>query len=218
VLEVNSSSVADVLDALGRYGTLSSRLSRLTGREGLVVGQAYTVHWAPVRKTGRILEPQPSTWRQVRDFLVPELTDGRGKVYVAGAGPLCTEAALAGGLSSTYFEELGFEAIVLGGAVRDVDALRSLRIPVVATNFIPTDTQGSYRVLETGTSCIIDNVVVHTGDWVVSDGTGTVVVPAAVFDEVVQRVRDIDRTEAAILERIRRKERLPDIIDQIGRI
>ena len=215
---INSSSVADVLDALGVHGVLTSRLRRVSGDDRLVIGRAHTVRWVPARKTGRILAPQPSTWSQVRGFLVPELSDGRGLVYVAGSGPLCTEAALAGGLSTTYFQELGFEGMVLGGAVRDAEMLRALSIPVVASNFIPTDTQGSYAVAETGTSCVIDNVVVHTGDWIVADGSGVVVVPARLFAEVRERAAAIDRTEETILERIRKHEPLAAVIDELGRI
>src|SRR5688500_16190156 len=106
VLGINTSSLADVLDAFCHYGVLPSRLTRRSGRTDLFAGRAYTVRWAPVRKTARITEPQPSTWEQVRGFIVPELSDARGMVYVAGGGPLITEAALAGGLSTTYFEEL----------------------------------------------------------------------------------------------------------------
>jgi len=163
-------------------------------------------------------EPQPSTWEQVRGFLVPELKQAAGKVYVAGAGPLVTDAALAGGLSSTYFEQLGFEGVVLGGAIRDAEALGTLQIPVVCSNLIPADTQGCFRVVESGASCVIDNLVIHTGDWIVSDANGTVVIPAALFHEVVDRGRKIEALEEQIMKRIRQGERLPEIIDQVGRI
>jgi regulator of RNase E activity RraA len=215
---ITTSTLADVLDGLGHYGVLSSRLTRLSGRPGLFVGQAYTVSWVPVRKGMSIIEPLPSTWKQVRPFLVPELSAARAKVYVAGAGPLVTDAALAGGLSATYFQTLGFEGVLLGGAVRDPSALADLEIPIVASNFIPTDTQGSYRVAETGTRCSIENCVVETGDWIVSDDGGTVVIPDALVDDVVRRARAIERTEETISARIRAGERLPDIIDEVGRI
>lgn len=216
--KINTSTLADVLDGLGHYGVLSSRLRRVAGHPKGFVGQAHTVAWAPVRKSHAITEPLASTWHQVRDFLVPELTDGIGKVYVAGGGPLITEAALAGGLSATYFEEMGFEGLLLGGAIRDVNALASLALPIVASNFIPTDTQGSYLVLETGGTCVIDNLIIHTGDWIVSDQNGTVAIPDARLNEVVERALAIDKSETNVIARIRRKERLPAIIEELGRI
>lgn len=217
-VNLSTSTIADVLDAHGYQGVVTSRLTRSSGHGRAFCGTAYAVRWAPVRKGHAIVEPQPSTWEQVRGFLVPELKQAAGKVYVAGAGPLVTDAALAGGLSTTYFEQLGFEGVVLGGAVRDADVLRTLQIPVVCSNLIPADTQGSFRVVESGTSCVIDNLVIHTGDWIVSDANGTVVIPAAIFHEVVDRGRKIEALEDQITNRIRQGERLPDIIDQVGRI
>ena len=217
-LPINTSTLADILDGYGHYGVLSSRIRRASGHRDTFVGQAYTVRWVPVRKSHSIKEPLASTWEQVRPFLVPELREAGGKVYVAGGGPLITEAALAGGLSASYFQELGFEGVVLGGAIRDPRALAALRLPVACTNYIPTDTQGSYRVDQTGTSCLIENVLIHTGDWIVSDEGGTVVIPDQLFVEVVDRAKKIEATEDEILERVRNKEPLPEIIDQIGRI
>lgn len=215
---INTSTLADVLDGLGHYGTLTSRLQRRSGHADLFIGRAYTVSWGPARKTSRIKDPQRSTWAQVRDFLVPALSRGSGLVYVGGGGPLITEAALAGGLSATYFEQLGFEGMVLGGAVRDAETLDRLSLPVVCSNFIPTDTQGSWVVTSTGGRCIIDNLLVDSGDWIVSDRSGTVVIPDALFAEVVDAALTIDQTEDTVVARIRAGERLPDIIDEIGRI
>lgn len=215
---INTSTLADVLDGMGRYGTLTSRLKRHSGHTELFAGRAYTVNWGPARKTNQITAPQRSTWSQVRDFLVPELSQGNGLVYVGGGGPLITEAALAGGLSATYFEQIGFEGIVLGGAIRDAETLGHLKLPVVCSNFIPTDTQGSFVVTSAGTRCVIDNLTIDTGDWVVSDRNGTVVVPDALLAEVIDAATAIARTEDAVISRIRSGERLPNIIEEVGRI
>ncbi|MGO2344622.1 MAG: RraA family protein, partial [Providencia sp.] len=59
-----------------------------------IVGQAYTVQWKLVKKGKNIIEKQPSTWDQVRQFLVPELKSAEGLIYIAGAGDLIKHAAL----------------------------------------------------------------------------------------------------------------------------
>lgn len=103
-------------------------------------------------------------------FLVPEITDAKGLIYIAGGGELITEAALAGGMSCTYFEKLGFEGIILGGAVRDKKELIDLDIPVIATNLTPSDTQGAYLVSETGTHCTIEHsTIIKLTDCFVMD-------------------------------------------------
>ncbi|WP_210589239.1 RraA family protein [Streptomyces sp. GESEQ-35] len=217
---ISTATISDVLDALGITNrVLDTRLQRMSGDQQMVFGTAYTVSWVPVRKGPSILAASPSTWEEVRDFLVPEVLDGRGMIYVAGSGPLVTDAALAGGLSTTYFfEQLRFEALVLGGAIRDRDVVEQSTRPVVATNFVPTDTQGAYRVESAGTTCLVNRALVHTGDWVFSDGNGTVVVPAARLHEVLAASTATGSTEQDVLRRIRAGDRLPDIIAEIGTI
>lgn len=214
-----TSSIADVLDAWDVGYVLSSRLLRLSGGRNLFFGKAYTVEWKHVRKSVNIRESGLSTWDQVRDFLVPGVEDGRGYVYVAGAGELVTKGALAGGLSITYFAlQLRFEGVVLGGALRDQELVERIGLPVVATNFIPTDTQGNYRVSNVGGQCVIEHGIVKTNDWVFSDGNGTVVVPDESVIDIIREAAAIERKETGILERLHAGERLVGIVDEEGRI
>ncbi|NDO81054.1 dimethylmenaquinone methyltransferase [Citrobacter sp. NCU1] len=215
---ISSSTVIDILDGLQAGNALTPKIRSINTPDHYFAAQAYTVTWKMVRKGSDIMQAQPSTWSQVSRFLVPELHSGAGLVYVAGAGPLLTDAALAGGMSCTYFEQLGFAGVVLGGAVRDLRELMPLLIPILASNPIPTDTQGAFWVAETGTQCQIEQVTVHSGDLVVSDINGTVVVPQALAVQVLQQALSIDSTENAMLEKIRQGARLPDLINTTGRI
>jgi len=215
-ININTSTVADVLDNHGIHGVLSHKLKRLSGCQKTIIGHAYTVDWKPVRKTANIMATQASTWDQVKNFLVPEITHAEGLVYVAGSGKLLTSAALAGGMSSTYFENLGFEGMVLGGATRDASTLSTLDIPVIASNFTPTDTQGSYLVATTGTATLIDNLQIKTGDLIISDMTGTVCIPEALSNEVLLEVMKIDIIENEILSNL--STDLISIIENKGRI
>jgi regulator of RNase E activity RraA len=215
---LGTSTIADVLDAMGIDGVLPAEIRSRNVATHHVVGYAYTVHWVQTRKTHDILAPQPSTWDQVREFLVPDVTQGRDQVYVAGAGPLLTCAALAGGMSATYFARLGFEGIVLGGAVRDIHDVKRLEMPVLATNACPTDTQGCYRVAAVGDSCLIASTIVRSGDVIVSDETGTVSIPREQLDEVVEKALRIEEIEAQILSDIELGKSLPALIAQRGRI
>ncbi|MGY3943862.1 RraA family protein [Aeromonas tecta] len=216
--KISSSTVIDILDGMKAGDALTPHIQAINAPEHYFVGQAYTVSWKMVRKGSDILQQQPSTWSQVQQFLVPELNNAAGLVYVAGAGPLLTHAALAGGMSCTYFEQLGFAGVVLGGAVRDLRELRQLSMPVLASNPIPTDTQGAYWVAETGTQCQIEQVTVQSGDLIVSDINGTVVVPLALTAQLLQEALSIDTTENAMLEKIRQGARLPELINITGRI
>jgi regulator of RNase E activity RraA len=217
---ISTCTISDVLDGLAVPGAvLDSRLQRMSGGTDMFFGAAVPVSWVTVRKGPQITAAAPSTWAQVRNFLVPDVTDGRGHIYVAGAGDLVTEAALAGGLSVTYLcESLGFEGVVLGGAIRDRALVEASGCPLVASSFVPTDTQGAFRVQSAGESCVINNVVVRTSDWIFSDGNGTVVVPSSLVADVLQKAAAIEETEQQVLKRLRSGHRLPAIIDDVGRI
>lgn len=216
---LHSSTLADVLDGLGIWGVLPYQIGCVSKARGPVFGRAYTVRWAPVRKSDDISRAQASTWQQVRDFLAPEIEDGRGRIYVGGAddGVLC-DFALAGGLSAKDLRRRRFEGVVLGGAIRDAHIVRELDLPVFASNFVPTDTQGNYRVVEAGAACRIEQVTIATGDWVFADESGCVAVPAAAVGEVIDRALAIEAIEARIEARIGRGERLVDVVDEMRRI
>lgn len=218
---IGTPTISDVLDALGiRECVLDSRLGFLNSAPTTVVhGAAYPVRWHPVRKGPAITAPGPSTWEEVRNFIVPELTDGRGQVYIAGSGPLMTDAAMLGGMSTTYLSRnLRFEAIVLGGAIRDRKIVQHVPTAVVGSGFIPIDSQGAFEAVSDVDHCIINGVVVHRGDWVISDGDGTVIIPRARLDEVLEKCAEIEKTEENMLGQIRDGAYLPELIDTIGRI
>ncbi|WP_417510870.1 RraA family protein [Methylophaga sp.] len=217
---ISTSLLSDVLDTLDIKGILPHMVTRLSGGKK-IIGQAYTVQWMDNRKGKSITHKQPSTWEQVRDFLVPNLGigDGKGKVYVAGAGNLLTHSALAGGISATYFQKhLEFEGIVLGGAVRDSEVITDLSIPVFATNFVPRDTQGAYHISSVGDYCVVDDQVIFTNDWVIADSDGVIIIPEKRIEEVLKLSLEIRSKEARVINDVIANQKLPEIIDKYGTI
>jgi len=216
---LNTGTIADVLDAMGIWGVLDHRIVPCSKGNPRFIGRAYTTRWAPVRKPHSIVTAQPSTWCNVRAFLAPDVREASGLVYVAGADDgLCDDYALAGGLSATDFEKRGFAGVVLGGAIRDAHLVSRLSIPIRATNFTPVDTQGNYKVLESGGSCTIGRVVVETNDVIFADETGCVAIPHRIADEVISTASSIESVEADMIDRLNRGERLFEIVNAKGRI
>ncbi|QLL16341.1 RraA family protein [Pseudomonas chlororaphis] len=219
--EISTSTFADIMDSHCIGEVISRSVSSMNTTRHYFIGEAYTVAWERVRKTGDISRPQPSTWSQVKDFLVPQITSAQGRVYVAGGGPLITEAALAGGLSCSYFAKLGFEGVVLGGAVRDASEVKALTMPVLASNFTPVDTQGSYRIKSVGERCVIDGCSIKTGNIVISDANGTVILPPDILDEIFDLALEIEQAEEQILQAIRDqhdKRSLLQLVEERNRI
>ncbi len=218
--QINSGTLADILDSVGHFGGFPSTIRALNQSRARFIGRAYTVRWAPIRKSASIVAPQSSTWEQVRDFLAPACPDGKGLVYVAGTdtGALITELALAGGFSTTDFQLRGFGALVLGGAIRDAHVVQQLELPIWATGFIPADTQGSYRVAETGTWCNVGGQRVTSGDWIFGDETGLINIPSAISETVFSSADSVEATEARLSERIASGDTLFNAVEELGRL
>lgn len=215
---ISTSTFADVMDGMKTGGVLTHRLTSVNMNDYYIAGYAYTVRWQIIRKGSDITAPMPSTWEQVKDFLVPEIDNGENRIYVAGAGDCLYDAALAGGMSCTYFAGLGFAGVITGGAVRDAEDLQPLIMPVIATNLIPTDTQGAWYVAETGGSCRIEQMTIRTGDLIVADNNGVVVIPPQNSAAVMNTAVAVHHTENKMLTDIRNGVRLPDLIESTGRI
>lgn len=219
IATLHSSTLADVLDTFGVWGVLDNEVKLVNGVEAPLFGSAYTVRWSPVRKPHNIMSPQPSTWDDVKHFLVPDVRDGSKSIYVGGVdGGLLKDLALAGGFSATDLCGRGFRGMILGGAIRDAHVVGTLPIPIWATNYTPADTQGNFRVSEVGTSCFVGRIQIRTGDFVFADASGCVVVPQHLVDEVLVKALDIERREVTIQEKVSAGESLWDVVHHLGRL
>jgi regulator of RNase E activity RraA len=217
-VKISTSTIADILDSKGIDSTLPYELSRLAGNQEYVAGYAYTVEWGLVKKKDNITQKQESTWDQVRGFIDIPIDSGKNTIYVAGSGELMRHAALAGGISTNFFQKKDFEAMILGGAIRDYEQLQEVNIPVVASNWSPADTQGFYKVKSVGESCRIGQILINTGDLIVSDMTGTVCIPKNLSEDVLLRSLEVIKTEDQIFQNIREGLSPVDIIESKGRI
>ncbi len=217
--QLHSGILADVLDGFGIWGALDPSIVCLSRFQKNVLGRALTVRWRPSRKSHRILEAQESTWNLVKDFLLPGATNGAGLIYTAGVEDgLLEQFALAGGFSATSVQNRGFEGMILGGAIRDAHVVKTLDLPVWATNFTPVDTQGNYEVAEIGTWCPIENVRIQTGDWIFADESGVIVIPQDKASQVFAKASEVAGTEEAIESRASAGEDVFDIVAEVGHL
>lgn len=119
-----------------------------------------------------------------------------GDVLVVDARGEVTNAIL-GELMTGYAESLGFEGIVVDGAVRDHDPISAGGIPVFARGI---SHMGPYKSGpgELHGIATIGGVPVADGDLVVGDADGVVVVPAT-------RVREVLTLAEAVVEKEERQ-------------
>ena len=103
-------------------------------------------------------------------------------LVIAASGGL--ERALMGEIMFTYAEKRGISGIIVDGAIRDVDCLSRLTLPVYARGVTP---QGPYKVGpgEINVPIACAGQVVNPGDIIIGDADGVVVIPRELASELL---------------------------------
>ena len=107
--------------------------------------------------------------------------------------------ALVGDLLVTQAIRQGVAALLVDGAVRDVEELRELGLPVW-TRWVRARGATKEHVGELDVPVVVGGAAIDPGDVVVLDADGAVVVPAARVDEVTARAQERERSEVAARE------------------
>lgn len=184
-----------VREALQRVSTanISDGNHRLPGIVGLrpvwpgsrMVGQALTVRTAP----GDWAKPVEAIDRAEPGQVIVVDAGGRPP---AVWGELATESCLKKGLAG----------IAVDGAVRDTPCIIELRFPCFARHI--SSAAGEPKGYgEIGPTIRIDGIEINTGDWVVGDDDGLMVLPRAQAAEMANRAMDCLERENRIRGEIR---------------
>ncbi len=124
--------------------------------------------------------------------------------------------AFWGGLSSLSAVEKGLAGTVVDGLVRDVEDIERLNYPVFARG--TTCQAGSHASRgEIGVDLYIGGVLVRTGDVIVADKSGVVVVPGEYWDDVVEAAKEIHELESEVADRVREGDPWRKILRELNR-
>ena len=142
--------------------------------------------------------PALTVWTKPGDILfllkAPDLARAGDVLVVDGGGR--DDAAVLGDIMSGALARIGVVGIAIDGAVRDVDGIDEIGMPVFARGVDPTtgsnDGPGAINV-----DIAFGGVRVRPGDVVRGDASGLVVVPREHVDRVVEATRAVDERESA---------------------
>lgn len=147
------------------------------------------------------------------DFLalIKALSDARpGEVLVVDTRG--SRAAMAGELFSREALRKGLAGIVVDGAVRDTEKVRSFGIPVYSRSIIPVSGT-TQKIQPTQVPVQCGGVTVSPGDIVFGDDDGLVVATEQQLAELVPLAENIQRVEEDALARMDRGESLIDMVN-----
>ncbi|NUL45425.1 DUF1932 domain-containing protein [Cellulosimicrobium funkei] len=162
---VPTSAIGDMRQ---RRGMLDSAISRVWP-SAPIAGRAFTV------------ETRPGDNRAIHEAL--ERVEPGDVLMVDGGGD--TQRALMGELIGERARDLGVAGMVIDGAIRDVLDLQEIGFPVWARAVSPA---GPYRdgPGRLGGPISLGGVVCSTGDMVVADADGVIVLPALEAESALQ--------------------------------
>ncbi len=178
--------VANVSDSMFRMTSAGTRLRPYHGGGRRLSGAALTVKTRP----GDNL-----MFHKALDMAVP------GDVIVVDAGGDLTNAMM-GELMAHHAAALGLAGIVINGAIRDLDEIRQLGLPVYAAGVTH---RGPYKdgPGEINVPVSVDGMVVMPGDLIIGDEDGVLCVPRAQAEELLEAAQAKQRAELEELGQIR---------------
>ncbi len=175
-------STPNLSDAMHRAGEIKGLVKITPGVK--LVGQALTVR------------SYPGDWAKPVEAIDKAK---KGEVIVIDAGGM--GPAVWGELATHSAIQKRLGGVVIDGAIRDVPEIVTLKFPAYARLITPT--AGEPRGFgEIGIPIRIGGVSIFTGDWLVGDEDGIVVIPQKKAVEIANRAMDVLERENRIREEI----------------
>ena len=116
--------------------------------------------------------------------------------HVVVCQPNNHEVALMGELSAQTLQARGVLGYVVDGGSRDTDLVLAQGFPVFCSFLTPADIVERWIPDRYGEPVTIGSVTVATGDYLLGDRDGVVIVPRAIAEEVVAKTEEVVATES----------------------
>jgi regulator of RNase E activity RraA len=170
-----------ILRELGVGRTVIAGAIRLSS-DRRIAGRARTLRFLPYREDAKA--PRPGVNRALIDTL-----DAGDVIVTEAAG--CLDGAVLGDMLAARAHARGAAGCVTDGAVRDLDGIREIGLPVWARATFPDSSAGSMIAWESDVAIRCGGTLVVPGDYVLANADAAMVVPAAYAEEVIRRAETL---------------------------
>ncbi|MGI9434944.1 MAG: RraA family protein [Geminicoccaceae bacterium] len=177
-------SASFLVDAMEGRGALDARIKPIDPKSRFT-GSALTARAGPRDNLAALA---------ALDLIAP------GDVLVIAAQGF-TGTSVLGDNMARIAKQRGAVAVVTDGAVRDIDEIRAIGLPVFAAGVTPNSAFPSGPG-EVGLPLALGDVAIDSGDLMVGDADGVVVVPKDRIDAIAARLDEVARLEAALQAKI----------------
>ena len=183
---LTGAATGHVVDALGGSGGLDYRIKPILADRFQFCGPALVCDNGPADNLGLVASLEHC---------------GPGDVIIAATGGH-TGCAVTGDLVLGMALNRGVVAFVTDGCVRDLPGIRGVGLPCFAAGVTPNSPARSGPAT-VGVPVVVGGVPVATGDIVLGDEDGVVVVPFERIDDCIARLADVRRAEAALEAKVK---------------
>ena len=197
--ELDTNTVSDALDFLQLPGAVVG--VRPLWDCPTVVGRASTVKLAPKADTA----PTAHLISPVIDAITSDdrvLVIAGGLEGVSCWGDIIANAAVAKGIRGS----------VIDGFSRDIDGSASIGYPVYGRGVTMVSARNRVVQIDAGVTISVGGVDVSQDDYVIADRCGTVFIPAAVINQVLDLGERIAAREAGMVDAVRSGRSVADVM------
>jgi 4-hydroxy-4-methyl-2-oxoglutarate aldolase len=188
----------NLVDCMDGYGALDYRIKPIDPARAVFFGPAMTCATGPSDNLaifGAIAQAHP------------------GDVIVIASDSFTGTASIGDNLAGMA-RNRGAVAMVTDGMVRDLAELERVGLPIASRGVTPNSCvrSGPGNV---GLPVIVGGVAVESGDMVVGDRDGVVIVPRARLDAVLTRLETVRKAEAALEAKVAAGLTVPSWIEEL---
>jgi 4-hydroxy-4-methyl-2-oxoglutarate aldolase len=190
--ECYTGAVYDVMRDFGMKNCVLPHAIRAFDPETRVAGRVFTMQGRP--------DPTSSVHESIIRWT--EFLTAAPEGHVIVCQPQDHRLALMGELSAETLHLRGVKGYIVDGGCRDNAFIRRLGFPVFARFQTPRDIAGAWTLEALGQTIQIEDVQIRTGDFVLADIDGIVVVPAEKAEAVIDAVEKVVNTENLVRKAI----------------
>jgi 4-hydroxy-4-methyl-2-oxoglutarate aldolase len=189
------STVSDALDALGVGGAVGASVLAPLRPAIRICGPAITIRYTAEGGSPAALLARGERARLAERDLYGI---GRGGDVAVFDCHGFTGASVMGSLSARWARRLGIAGCVVDGAIRDVDSVLEVGVPVWSRGITPVSGKHRLRAIELNGPVALAGLTVEPGDLVLADATGVCVVPRERASDVLEHARAAEAAEREV--------------------
>jgi 4-hydroxy-4-methyl-2-oxoglutarate aldolase len=187
-----------LVDAMGGAGCIDYRIKPLVPSAQVMVGSAVTCHAGPADNLA----------------LFGALHVARTGDILVAATDAFTATSITGDLLLGMARNRGVAGFVTDGLVRDLVGILAVDLPVYCAG-ITANSPARNGPGTVGLPVVLGGVSVDSGDIVVGDRDGVVIVPLGQAQSVLAKLEDVRMAEASLEAKVKGGLEIPDFIKSI---